>query len=272
MSSSKPLIVIKIGGSIADQPQALVPDLAALAPDYSIVVVHGGASQTNTLSKRLGIEPRFVTSPSGVQSRYTDSEAIGIYIMAMRGQVNAKLVLALQAAGLDAVGLSGIDGRLLQAQQKTVMAVDATGKQKVLRDDFTGKVEKVNAPLLQSLLAQGLTPVIAPIAISPTHQPLNTDGDRAAAAIASALHARTLILLTDVDGYFHHFPNDLATTLSRAEIDPAMQVARGGMKRKLMACATALDGGVSEAIITNGTKPHPISSALAGAGTHITRG
>ena len=271
--SSKPLIVIKIGGSIgtlADAPTRLAQDIAALSGEYDFVIVHGGASQTTCLSERLGITPKFITSPSGVKSRYTDAEAIKIFTMALRGEINANLVLALQSAGVNAVGLCGIDGRLLQAKQKIVISVDEQGRQKILRDDFTGKVEKVNAELLRALLSSGHVPVIASLALGENNQPLNTDGDRAAAAIASALQAERLILMTDVDGYFRHFPNDLALSLARPELVECMKNASGGMKRKLLASGEALDGGVPEAIIGNGTKPSPISSALAGAGTHIT--
>ncbi len=273
--SSKPLIIIKIGGSIgtlADAPAQLSQDIAALSSKYEFIVVHGGASQTTRLSERLGITPKFITSPSGVKSRYTDAEAIKIFTMALRGEINANLVLALQSAGVNAIGLCGIDGKLLEAKQKTVISADGQGRQKIIRDDFTGKVEKVNVELLGSLLSAGYAPVIASLALGENNQPLNTDGDRAAAAIASALHARRLILMTDVDGYFENFPSDLASSLSRADLPDCMKNASGGMKRKLLASGEALDGGVSEVVIGNGTKEKPISSALAGAGTHITKG
>ncbi|MFH1094795.1 MAG: [LysW]-aminoadipate kinase [Candidatus Micrarchaeota archaeon] len=271
--SAKPLIVIKIGGSIgtlADAPAQLARDIAALSSQYSFIIVHGGASQTSRLSERLGIQPQFITSPGGIKSRYTNVEAIKIFTLALRGEINANLVLSFQAAGVNAVGLSGIDGRLLEAKQKTVISVDGQGRQKIIRDDFTGKVERVNGELLRSLLAGGYTPVIASLALGESSQPLNTDGDRAAAAIAREMRARKLVLMTDVDGYFRHFPNDLAPALSRSELDECMKNASGGMKRKLLASGEALDGGVPEAVIANGTKENPVSLALGGAGTHIT--
>ncbi len=266
---AKPLIVVKIGGSIAGEASNLAKDIAHLASEFSFVIVHGGAKQTTELSERLGLQPKFITSPSGVKSRYTDSQAIDIYTLAMRGKVNASLVLALQREGVNAIGISGIDGRLLLAKQKIVTSIDENGKQKVIRDDFTGKIEKVNPQALERLLSDGFTPVVAPIALGESNQPLNTDGDRAAAAIAGALQAAKLLLMTDVDGYYKNFPNDLAPSLTRAEIEDSIRNASGGMKRKLMACGEATDSGVKEAIMARGTRERPVSEALAGGGTHI---
>ncbi len=266
---AKPIVVVKIGGSIAGEASNLAKDIAMRSGEFSFVIVHGGAKQTTALSERLGIQPKFITSPSGVKSRYTDSQGIETYTLAMRGEVNASLVLALQNAGVNAVGISGIDGRLLSAKQKIVTAVDESGKQRIVRDDFTGKIERVNAKALEGLLAGDFTPVVAPIALGENNQPLNTDGDRAAAAIAGALGAEKLLLMTDVDGYYRNFPNDLAPVLQRAEIDAAISSASGGMKRKLMACGEAIDMGVGEAVIANGTREKPVSDALGGAGTHI---
>jgi acetylglutamate kinase len=262
-------IVVKIGGSIADRPEELAADIAKLSGRYRFVVVHGGAMQTTALSERMGVEPKFITSPSGVKSRYTDKAGIEAYTLAVRGKVNSGLVLALHAKGVHAAGISGIDGGLLRAKQKIVTSVDASGKQVIIRDDYTGKIDSVDARALKRLLDAGFTPVVAPLALGESNQPLNTDGDRAAAAIASAIGARALLLMTDVDGYFLNFPNDLAPKLERAEIDNAIKSATGGMKRKLMACSEAIDGGVPEAIIGNGTITAPISNALSGKGTHM---
>jgi len=275
----KPLIVIKIGGSTADNPAAIssiTHDLASLSSKYSFVLAHGGSSQTNALCKRLGIAPKFHTSPTGVKSRATDAQIISLYAMACGGQANSQIVCALQAAGVNAVGLTGLDGQVVRAKQKIITSVDETGKQKIVRDDFTGKIESINVELLHTLLTSGYTPVVAALALGESNQPLNVDGDRLMAAIASALHADMAISLTDVDGYYKNFPNDLVPRLTSAELEAAMNnagagSASGGMKKKLMGCIEAIHGGVREVIICNGTKPAPISAALAGSGTHITK-
>ncbi len=286
--AQKPLIVLKIGGSIANNPAAIAADLASLQSKYSFVIAHGGSAQTNELCKRLGITPKFYTSPGGVKSRASDAEVIRVYAMACGGQANSQIVCALQAAGVNAIGLTGLDGQVVRARQKIITSVDESGKQKVVRDDYTGKIERINSELLQTLLSAGYTPVIAALAMgesapaesgSPASSScvmLNIDGDRLMAALAAALHADAAISLTDVDGYYRNFPNDLVSALTASELEAAMQnagagAASGGMKKKLMGCIEAINGGVREVIIGNGTITSPITSLLSGAGTHITR-
>ena len=278
-TTTKPLIVIKIGGALADSPAAMAniaTDIASLQSKYSFVIAHGGSVQTNELCKRLGLAPKFHTSPSGVKSRATDAQIIQLYAMACGGQANAQVVCALQSAGVNALGLSGFDGKVVQAKQKIFTAVDEAGKQKMVRDDFTGKIEKINSELLHSLLVAGYTPVIAALAIGESGQMLNIDGDRLMAALASALHADKALSLTDVDGYYKNFPNDLVPALTASELESAMQNAgagqsSGGMKKKLMGCIEAIKGGVPEVIICNGTKEKPITLALGGSGTPVTK-
>ena len=274
---NKPIIIKQIGGSIANAPMEIAKDIASLQGKYSFIIAHGGSAQTNALCEKLGVKPQFLTSPGGVKWRHTNPQVIGIYAMATGGQANQAIVSALQAAGVNAIGLSGQDGALVRARQKVVTAVGEDGRQKIIRDDFTGKIEEINAELLHLLLANGYVPVVAALAIGEAGQPLNVDGDRLAAALASALRAKTMISLTDVDGYYRNFPDDLVQKLTRVELDEAMknagagQVASGGMKKKLMACIEAIDGGVDEVIIGNGTVPSPITKLLAGAGTHIAK-
>ncbi len=273
---NKPIVVIKIGGSIASTPNEIAKDIAALQSKYSFVVVHGGSAQINELCKRLGITPQFITSPGGFKSRYTNAEAIEVYNLALRGEANGKLVLALQKAGVNALGLSGFDGGLIRAKQKIVTSVDAEGKQKIVRDDFTGKIGKINGGLIRTLLSAGYVPVIAALAMGESFQPLNIDGDRLMASVGAELKAEIGISLTDVDGYYRNFPNDLVPSLTREELTQAIEIAgggkaSGGMKKKLFACAEGLDGGVKQMIIGRGTMPSPISKLLAGAGTHMTK-
>jgi len=272
----KPIVVVKIGGSIASNPGFIAKDIAALQSKYSIVIVHGGSAQINSLCKKLGITPQFLTSPGGFKSRYTNQKVIEVFVLALAGEVSANVVLALQKEGINAVGLSGFDGKLTLARQKVVTSVDESGKQKIIRDDYTGKIEKINGSLLHTLLSQGYAPVVAALAMGEACQPLNVDGDRLAAMVGVELHADIFISLTDVDGYYKNFPNDLVQTLNREELASAIEnagggKASGGMKKKLFACAEALDGGVEEVIIGNGTVETPISKLLLGAGTHCRK-
>lgn len=272
---TKPIIVIKIGGSIADNPEAIARDIASLQSKYSFIIAHGGSAETNKLTARVGLKPQFLTSPGGVKWRYTNAEIIEIYNMAVGGKVSSRIVCSLQAAGVNAVGLSGQDGNVVIGRQKITTAVDESGKQKIIRDDYTGKIEGINAEFLRLLLANGFVPVVAAVAMGEANQPLNVDGDRLAASVASAMHADLMMSLTDVDGYYKNFPNDLVPKLTRGELDAAMKNAgagklSGGMKKKLMGCIEAIDGGVRQVIIGNGTVDAPISKLLGGAGTRIT--
>src|SRR4051812_40581082 len=179
------MIVVKVGGGVGIDYDALCADIAELwRAGQRLVLVHGGSHETNVLAERLGPSPRFVTSPSGYTSRYNDRETLEIFMMAYAGKVNKLIVERLQRLGINAVGLSGLDGRLLEGKRKAAIRIIEDGKQKVLRDDWTGTVERVNGGLLTTLLDAGYLPVVAPLASSYDGEALNVDGDRAAAALA----------------------------------------------------------------------------------------
>ncbi len=259
-------IVLKIGGSIFNKSASLINDLKNL--DEPFILVHGGAAESTKLAEELGIETKTITSPSGFTSRYTTKEQIEVFEMVVAGKINKTLVIELQKNGINAIGLSGLDGGLLVGKKKVTRSQE-DGKIKLVRDDYTGKVEQVNAKLLHYLIKNGFTPVIAPLTLSEDKDPLNVDGDRAAAMIAQSLNAEKLILFTDVDGYFRNYPKDFAEELSKGELEKAIENAKGGMKRKLISAKEALENNVKEVIIANGTVETPISNALNGKRTII---
>lgn len=266
------MIVIKVGGGAGIDYAPLCADIAALQrAGQRLMLVHGGSAETNALAEALGHAPRFVSSPSGYTSRYTDRRTLEIFLMATAGKVNKLLVERLQAMGVNAVGLAGLDGRILEGQRKAVIRIMEDGKQKILRDDWTGTVEKVNSMLLTLLLDAGYLPVIAPIASSTAGEAVNVDGDRAAAAIAAALSAETLLLLTNVPGLLRHFPDEasLIEHIPRAEVEGFLPLAEGRMKKKILGAAEALAHGVGSVVLSDARIEQPISRALAGAGTRI---
>jgi acetylglutamate/LysW-gamma-L-alpha-aminoadipate kinase len=266
------MLVVKLGGGAGIDHAALVADVAALvARGERVILVHGTSRQANELGERLGHPPRFVQSPSGHTSRYTDRQTLDIFMMAAAGLVNTTLVEALQAAGVDALGLTGLDGRLLVGQRKASIRVVEGGKPRVLRDDWTGTIERVNAALLQSLLAAGYVPVVAPLALSHAGEGLNVDGDRAAGAIAVALAADVLVLLTNVPGLLHAFPDErsLVPRIARDALDAWLPVAQGRMKKKLLGAGEALAGGVRRVVLADARRDAPLAAALAGNGTVI---
>jgi acetylglutamate/LysW-gamma-L-alpha-aminoadipate kinase len=267
------MIVVKVGGGAGIDYANLCADLAALwRAGQRLVLVHGGSDETNRLAEALGHPPRFVTSPSGYTSRYTDRETLHIFMMAAAGKLNTTLVERLQGQGVNAVGLSGVDGRLLAGQRKAAIRIVEDGKQKILRDDWTGTIEQVNGPLLALLLDNGYLPVVAPLAVSAAGEALNVDGDRAAAAIAAALGAEALLLLSNVPGLMERFPDEssLVAHIPRAQLDDFLPFAQGRMKKKLLGAAEAVGQGVGRVVLADARVPGCVSRALEGAGTVIS--
>lgn len=265
-------VIVKIGGGAGIDPAALCTDLALLYQSgQRLVLVHGTSHAANDLGARLGQPPRFVTSPSGYTSRYTDRTTLEIFMMAAAGLVNTTLVEALQAAGANALGLTGVSGRLLGGTRKATIRIIEDGRPKTLRDDWTGTVDSVNTPLLTTLLDAGYLPVIAPLAVSAQGEALNIDGDRAAAAIAAALGAEVLLLLSNVPGLLASFPDEtsLIGHIPRADVEPFLAVAQGRMKKKVLGAAEAVAAGVGRVVIGDARRAQPVRDALAGCGTVI---
>ena len=149
-----------------------------------------------------------MTSPSGYTSRFTDRETLEIFEMVYCGKMNKGIVERLQRQGVNAVGLSGLDGRIFEGKHKDKVRSVENGKVKVLRGDHTGTVEKVNTDLLELLLSNGYLPVLTPPGSSFEGVAVNVDGDRAAAAVASSLNADALLLLSNVPGLLRNFPDE----------------------------------------------------------------
>jgi len=266
------MIVVKIGGGEGLGIETLCADVAHLVGNgRQMVLVHGGSHQTNVISEQLGKPPRFVTSVSGHVSRYTDRETLEIFAMVVAGRVNKLLVERLQGLGVNAVGLSGPDGRLLAGRRKSALKIVENGKRKVLRGEWSGVIQEVNVSLLRLLLDHGYTPVIAPLVISREGEMVNVDGDRAAAAVAAALRADTLVLLSNVPGLLRDFPDEgsLIRSIGHGEMEAHFPYAQGRMKKKLLGAREALEGGVGRVILGDGRIEAPVSQALAGRGTVI---
>jgi acetylglutamate/LysW-gamma-L-alpha-aminoadipate kinase len=266
------MIVVKMGGAQGVNLPAVCQDVAELIQQGSqVVFVHGGSNETNEISAQLGQTPRFITTVTGFTSRYTNRSTLEIFCMAT-AKINMIVVEQLQKAGVNAVGLSGIDGKLLCAKRNEAIKIVENGKRLVIRDDFTGKIEQINTGLLHTLLAAGLTPVIQPLAISENGDALNVDADRAAAMLAGALQADQLILLTNVPGLLKNFPDEstLIEHVDRHSVDTALSVAEGRMKKKVLGAMEALDLGVEKIVFADGRVDHPLLGALAGKGTTIS--
>lgn len=265
-------LVIKIGGAAGVATERMLDEIAAYLSvpgrDRRLVLVHGGSDLTNELAREMGREVRTLTSPGGMTSRYTDRETLRIYAMAVAGQINTELVAQLQGRGINALGLAGVDGRLLLARRKSaIRALTPDGRVQIVRDDYTGQIEHVNAQLLNMLLATGYLPVIAPLALSHAGERLNVDGDRAAAAIAGALDADELVIATNVPGLLRDVddPTSLIRRIEAERMNEYTTYAQGRMRKKLLGAQEAIAGGVQRVHIGNA----PLRELLSGHGTTI---
>lgn len=223
--------VVKVGGNELDRPAWVGECARALRAAEPVVVVHGGGAAVSAWSRRLGLP---VEQRDGL--RVTTPEIAAVVEMVLAGPMNRLLVSALRDAGLDAVGLSGVDGGLLAARP----AAGGWG--------HVGEIAEVRASLLESLLLAGLTPVVAPVAPAAgtggAGVPLNVNADHAAAAIAAALRAEELLFVSDIAGV--EVGGVTQPTLAASEVDGLIElgVAAGGMAVKLRAAAHALGTGV----------------------------
>ncbi|MBV7328115.1 [LysW]-aminoadipate kinase [Chloroflexi bacterium TSY] len=266
------MIVIKVGGGQDLNIDAIVEDIVNLsATGQSLLLVHGGAETTNEVAKALGHPPQFVTSESGYESRRTDRRTLEIFEMVYCGQLNKMWVEKLQTAGVNAIGLSGLDGRIFEGRRKDKLRVRINGRRMVLRDDWTGIVERVNVDLLRLLVDAGYLTVLTPPGASDKGEAINVDGDRAAAMVAAAFNAEALVILSNVPGLLRDFPDEssLIRQIPRAKADDFMQFAEGRMKKKVMGAVEAIAEGVQRVVLADGRIEQPITKALAGEGTQI---
>ena len=262
------MIVVKVGGAEGNDIDNVLIDLA---PRRDYVLVHGGSNEVDRLAEALGRPTRWLKSPSGVVSRYTDKETMEVFTMALAGKLNTAIVARLQALGAPAVGLSGVDGGLLTGRRKEAVRAVDNGRVLLVKDDYSGTVEQVNAGLIHLLFDAGYVPVVSPPGVTARGELINTDADRIAAQVAVAMKAETLILFTNVPGLLRE-PSDPSTVIPgvpRDRLTFFMNFAYGRMKKKLIAAQEALEGGVKQVVITSSQHPDPVERALSGMGTVI---
>lgn len=267
------MIVVKVGGSLGIDYDAVCNDIADLwLEGKKLVLVHGGSAETNRIAELLGHPPKFVTSPSGYTSRFTDRETLEIFEMVYCGKQNKGIVERLQRRSVNAVGLSGLDGRIFEGKHKDSVRAVENGKVKVLRGDHTGTVEKVNGALLHLLLSNGYLPVLTPPASSFEGVAINVDGDRAAAALATELKAEALLLLSNVPGLLRNFPDEssLIQHIPANDVESYLEFAQDRMKKKVLGAAEAVQGGCQRVIFGDARLEKPVTKALAGMGTVVS--
>ncbi|MCS7094870.1 MAG: [LysW]-aminoadipate/[LysW]-glutamate kinase [Thaumarchaeota archaeon] len=262
-------VVVKAGGrAIAGNLKGIAESIAKRATEHRIVFVHGGGDIVSDYSRRMGVEPKFVTSPQGIRSRYTDAQELEVYVMVMAGKLNKEFVAELSRLGVKAVGLSGADGGLLMAERKKrIVVVDERGRKRVMDGGYTGMIVSTSPELLDLLTSNGFTVVVSPIAVSSEGELLNVDGDQAAASIARALSADVLVLLSDVEGVL--LDGEIVNRLKPQDAIELAQRIGPGMNRKLLLAGEAVSSGVRTAVICNGLSEDPLRILEEPKGTVI---
>jgi acetylglutamate kinase len=236
MMTIKP-VVVKIGGNEIDDP-VFLGNLAGVIANMAtpVVIVHGGGKEISNMQQEFGIKPRYL---DGV--RVTDAASLAVVEIVLCGIVNKRVVGKLTAGGVNAQGMSGADQGIVRAEKMIHETMDM---------GYTGQVKSVRSDLLLEMLAQGITPVIAPVCLG-DYCHFNVNADHVAGAIAAAINASSVIFLTNVEGVLHKQSVVATMTPKEAELFIASEVISGGMIPKVRTALGVLEKGVPQAVITN---------------------
>ena len=267
--------VIKYGGAamVEDKLKDIFAQDIVLLNFIGIkpVIVHGGGPMINEIMKKMGKKPTFIHG-----QRVTDKETIDIVEMVLGGLINKEIVALINSHGGRAIGLSGKDGSLINAKKKIVKKLSAdTGASEIIDLGLVGEVEKINPSIILSIEKDGFIPVIAPIGAGRKNETLNINADYVAGAVAAALKAEKLILLTDTQGIMDK-NKKLISTLDKTKIKALVSknIISGGMLPKIQACQNAIAGGVKKTHIIDGRIPHALLLEIftqKGIGTEIVK-
>ena len=267
-------LVVKYGGHAmgdAEGDDSFARDVVLLKQvGIHPIVVHGGGPQIAQMLKRLGIETRFIDG-----LRVTDRATMEVVEMVLAGTINKQLVSAINAEGGCAIGLSGKDGTLIEAKKLVRIRVEG-GVKTEIDLGFVGEPQRIAAGVLDTFMQSDIIPVIAPIGVGPQGETYNINADTVAGAVAAAVKATRLLLLTDVSGVLDANKRLIAElTAGTARRLIGEGVINGGMIPKIETCLAAVDGGVEAAVIVDGRVPHAILLELfteGGVGTLIHAG
>jgi len=262
------MIIIKIGGGRDVNLKGVVQDLATLTERF--IIVHGANAVRDEIAAKMGFPTQTVTSVSGYASVLSDEKAIDAIMMGYAGIQNKRLVELCQQRGINAVGLSGLDGKLVQGARNKGIRVRQNEKTIMMRD-FSGKPKQINQELIALLLDHGYVPVICIPIIDENNFAINSENDDIVAVLQESLHADTVIQLIEAPGFMDDIKDDrsLVPSISRAELDTREAQVEGRMKRKMLALKKLMENGAARVIISDGRVEHPVQDALSGKGTII---
>ena len=262
------MIIVKIGGGADINIEGIIGDLAEL--DEQFIIIHGANALRDELAEKLGYEKRVVTSVSGYSSVFSDEQALDVMMMAYSGLRNKRVVELCQKKGINAVGLTGLDGRLIQGRRNRGIRVKENGKLLMLKD-FSGKPQSINDSLLNLLIDNGYTPVLSVPIIDENGYAINTENDDIVTVLQNTIHADKIIQLIEAPGYLDD-PKDMNSVvkeMSQQELIIREEKTEGRMKRKMLALRKLFETGAGQVIISDGRTEHPVNDALSGKGTII---
>ena len=263
------MIIVKIGGGETINIDGIVTDLAEV--EVPVLIVLGGNAVRDTLADRLGTPKQVLTSVSGYASVFSDESAIDVIMMSYAGVRSKRVVELCQRKGVNAIGLSGIDGRVVEGERNRGIRVREGGKTLIKRD-FSGKPRRVNAELLNLLLSGGYTPVLTIPIVDEKGFAINSENDDIVNVLQDALHAEKIVQLIEAPGFLDDKDDEssLVEHLSKAELVKREAQVDGRMKRKMLALRRVFESGAAEVIISDGRTGHPLRDALSGFGTRIS--
>ncbi len=264
-------VVVKIGGAAGVDLENVCADVAELVQrGERVAVVNGGSEAGEQLLRALSLARPEVTTASGNVVRLTHPQTLRVLMMAWVGDVNKRVVLALLARGVPALGLCGADGQVLLARRRPPLKIHDAGRVRIDREHLAGELTRVDAPLLELLMERGYVPVLCPPAVTSEGTLVNVDADHVAAATAAALGARALVILSNVPGLLRDVRDAASLVRESDDVEGCMALAAGRMRYKLEAARRALEGGVPAVHVSASREPRPVFSALeASAGTKL---
>lgn len=266
------MLLIKIGGGKQINWNYIAEDIAELICNgEKVIIVHGASATRDEVAEKLGFPTKTIISPSGIPSVYTDQKAVEVLLMVYCGLVNKTVVSILQRRGVNAVGLSGIDGKLWQAKRKEFVYAQENGKTKLIKNNFTGRVEKINKDLIKILIENKYVPIICAPAISFENEIVNMDNDWAAAVMAGALNIKKIVVLFEAQGLLKniHDPTGFIKNIKKENLDEYLKFAQGRMKKKILGAKEAFELGVEKIFWGDGRVKNPINRVMNGQGTII---
>ncbi len=262
------MILVKVGGGGAINLPGIAEDLASATDRF--IVVHGANALRDAIAARLGSPTQVVTSVSGYTSVLSDKAALDAILMGYAGVQNKRIVELLQQNGVNAVGLSGIDGRAIQGRRNKGIRVRKNGKTVIVRD-FSGKPRSANKELFQWLLDGGYVPVLSIPILDEHHTAINSENDDILNVLQAAFHAEVVLQLIEAPGFLADKDDEstVVPALRVAELEQREAQVEGRMKRKMRALRQLFEEGAKKVIMGDGRVAHPVRDALAGKGTVI---